>query len=207
MRGNQLALWAKRAVDVFGSATAGVVLLPVLAGAAVAVRLRIGRPVIFRQPRPGRDGRVFTLYKFRTMTTEADDNGDLLPDEARLTPIGISLRRWSIDELPELWNILKGDMSLVGPRPLLVDYVPLYSDEQLRRHEMRPGLTGLAQVQGRNAQSWEDRLALDVWYVDHWSLWLDTRIVVRTLVDVLTGDGVSSPGRATMGRFEGTQHE
>ena len=194
----------KRAFDVAGAAVAGAILAPVIGAAALGVRLRIGRPIIFRQTRPGWHGQVFTLYKFRTMTDDSDDDGEPLPDDERLTPTGSMLRRWSVDELPELWNVLRGDMSLVGPRPLLVDYLDLYTNEQMRRHEMRPGLTGLAQVSGRNDQSWEERLALDVWYVDHWSLWLDAKIIALTVRKVLVGEGVSAPGRATMTRFEGS---
>ena len=197
---------AKRAIDVAGAATAGALLLPVLVGAAVAVRLSLGSPVVFRQERPGRQAKPFTLYKLRTMTDQRNDDGELLADSERLTPTGSLLRRWSIDELPELWNVVSGDMSLVGPRPLLVEYLDLYSDEQMRRHEMRPGLTGLAQISGRNDQTWEERLALDVWYVDHWSLWLDMKIIAKTAMKVLLGEGVANPDHATMGRFEGSQH-
>jgi len=194
----------KRLFDVLGSGSAVIMLAPLVGGVAILVRTKIGRPIIFRQARPGWHGQVFTLCKFRTMTDDSDDDGEPLPDDERLTPVGSMLRRWSIDELPELWNVLKGDMSLVGPRPLLVDYLDLYTEEQMRRHEMRPGLTGLAQVSGRNAQSWEDRLALDVWYVDHWSLWLDARILAATVITVLTGEGTSAPGQVTMAKFEGS---
>ena len=204
--GQRPGLAVKRASDLAAAAAAGVLLLPVLAGAALTVRMGVGSPVLFRQPRPGRDGKVFTLYKLRTMTDRTASDGTLLPDAERLTPVGNALRRWSIDELPELWNVIKGDMSLVGPRPLLVEYLDLYDDEQLRRHEMRPGLTGLAQISGRNDQTWEERLALDVWYIDHWSLWLDAKIIAKTVVRVLAGDGVANPEHATMGRFEGSQH-
>ena len=196
----------KRMIDVSVAALAGAILLPVLAGTGVAIRFRIGRPVVFRQTRPGWHAEPFTLYKFRTMTNATDTDGALLSDEERLTLLGSTLRRWSLDELPELWNILKGDMSLVGPRPLLMEYLDLYTEEQMRRHEMRPGLTGLAQVSGRNNQTWEDRLALDVWYVDHWSLWLDIRILVATVFKVLVGEGTSAPGHVTMGRFEGSHN-
>ena len=196
----------KRMIDVFAAALAGAVLLPVLAGTGAAIRSRIGRPVVFRQTRPGLHAESFTIHKFRTMTNATDTDGALLSDEERLTPLGSTLRRWSLDELPELWNILKGDMSLVGPRPLLMEYLDFYSDDQMRRHEMRPGLTGLAQISGRNDQTWEDRLALDVWYIDHWSLWLDIRILAATVFKVLVGEGTSAPGHVTMGRFEGSHY-
>lgn len=192
----------KRALDVAGAIGIGVCLAPVIAGVTLVVT-RSSDGVMFTQIRPGLNSRPFKLYKFRTMTDARDADGRLLPDADRLTSIGQTLRRWSLDELPELWNVLRGDMSLVGPRPLLVDYLDLYTDEQMRRHEMRPGLTGLAQVSGRNDQSWETRLALDVWYVDHWSLWLDLKILATTVVKVLSGEGTSSPGHATMPKFEG----
>ena len=206
VRTQRWALALKRMVDVVGATFGGLLLGPVVAAAAVAVRFRIGRPVIFKQVRPGRNGARFTLFKVRTMTDERGAAGELLSDEERLTPLGSGLRRWSIDELPELWNVLRGDMSLVGPRPLLAEYLDLYTDEQMRRHKMRPGLTGLAQVRGRNDQSWEERLALDVWYVDHWNLWLDAAIIARTVRKVLAGEGVSAQGQATMGRFEGSRN-
>ncbi len=196
-------LGLKRIVDIVGGAIAAALLSPVLGGAALAARFRIGRPVLFRQVRPGYRGAPFTLVKLRTMTDDRDASGELLPDDARLTPLGSSLRRWSIDELPELWNVVRGDMSLVGPRPLLMEYLDLYSDEQMRRHDMRPGITGLAQVRGRNDQTWEDRLALDVWYVDNWSLWLDAKIMGETVVKVFKREGVSASGHATMPRYEG----
>ena len=180
-------------------------LVPVLLLTALAVRLAIGRPVIFRQPRPGRNAHVFTLVKFRSMTDARDAGGILLPDADRLTRLGRFLRASSLDELPSLFNVLRGEMSLVGPRPLLVDYLPLYSPEQARRHDVRPGLTGWAQVKGRNDLSWDDRLALDVWYVDHRSFWLDLRILFLTVGKVLGRHGVNAPGNATMTRFEGTK--
>ena len=194
----------KRTVDVVGATVALVVLSPVLLGVAVLVRLRLGRPVLFRQRRPGRDARPFVLLKFRTMTDTRGADGAPLPDEQRLTALGRFLRRTSLDELPELLNVLRGDMSLVGPRPLLEEYVPLYSPEQARRHEVRPGMTGWAQVNGRNALSWVDKFALDVWYVDHRSLRLDLEILARTLGHVVTGRGVSAPGHATMEPFRGS---
>jgi lipopolysaccharide/colanic/teichoic acid biosynthesis glycosyltransferase len=190
----------KRAVDVVVAAVGLVVLALPMAVVAVAVRIGLGRPVLFRQVRPGLQGRPFTLVKFRTMAgTPADGT-----DEERLTALGRFLRASSLDELPELVNILRGEMSLVGPRPLLVSYLPLYTPEQARRHEVRPGLTGLAQVSGRNATTWEDRLALDVWYVDHRSLWLDLRILVRTVGQVVRREGVSQEGEATMAPFTGS---
>lgn len=186
-------------------AGAGLLLLsPVLAVSAVAVRAKLGSPVLFRHPRAGKDGRTFVMYKLRTMTDARDANGKPLPDEERMTPTGTFLRRFSLDELPQLLNVLKGDMSLVGPRPLLPEYVPLYSPEQRRRLDVLPGITGWAQVNGRNALSWEQKFALDAWYVDNRSLALDVRILFRTAASVLSGRGVSQDGFATMPRFEGT---
>ena len=198
---------AKRVLDVVVTLVGGVVLVPVCLVLALLVRRRLGTPVLFRQSRPGLHGEVFTLYKFRTMTDERGLNGELLPDAERLTPFGRFLRSTSLDELPELWNVLKGDMSLVGPRPLLVEYLELYTPEQARRHEARPGITGWAQVHGRNDMSWEDKLALDVWYVDHRSLWLDVRILARTLWVAVTRQGVSRSGHATAPRFTGSRDE
>lgn len=170
----------------------------------IVTRRRLGSPVLFRQVRPGLHGRPFTLVKLRTMTDARDTHGDLLPDAERLPAYGGWLRSTSLDELPEFWNVLTGEMSLVGPRPLLVDYLPLYSATQARRHLVRPGITGWAQINGRNALSWPDRLALDVWYVDHRSFWLDMRILAMTLVRLVQRRGVSAPGEATMSRFAGT---
>lgn len=167
------------------------------------VRRKLGSPVFFRQVRPGLYGKPFEMVKFRTMTSECGPDGQLLPDTERLTPFGRWLRATSLDELPELWNVLRGEMSLVGPRPLLMEYLPLYTPEQARRHEVRPGITGWAQVNGRNAISWADKFALDVWYVDHHSLWLDVQILWRTVRKVLVRDGISAPGDATMPKFEG----
>ncbi len=193
----------KRAFDLLLVLIALPLVLPVLLLTAIAVRLFIGSPVLFRQPRPGRNGKVFTLRKFRSMTDARDADGAPLPDAERLTRFGRFLRASSLDELPSLLNVLRGEMSLVGPRPLLVDYLPLYSPGQARRHDVRPGLTGWAQVNGRNDLSWDDRLALDVWYVDHRSLWLDIRILFMTVGRVLGRRGVSAPGSATMTRFDG----
>lgn len=195
----------KRALDVVLSGTACVALSPVLIGVGVAVARKLGRPVLFKQERPGQDGKLFTLMKFRTMTDERDEHGALLPDDVRLTPFGQWLRSTSLDELPELLNVLKGEMSLVGPRPLLVRYLERYSEEQARRHDVRPGITGWAQVNGRNALSWAEKFALDVEYVDDHDLWLDLRILLLTLKQVVVKDGISADGHATMPEFLGTE--
>lgn len=193
----------KRLFDLLASAL-GLLLLSVpLAVLAWQVRRKLGSPVLFTQVRPGLHGKPFRMVKFRTMTDERDASGALLPDAQRLTPFGRFLRASSLDELPELWNVLRGEMSLVGPRPLLMEYLPLYSPEQARRHEVRPGITGWAQVNGRNAISWDDKFALDVWYVGHRSLFLDIRILWLTVRKVLVRDGISAAGEATMPRFEG----
>lgn len=192
----------KRGLDVVVSLFALVVLAPVQIAIAIAVLVKHGWPVIFTQSRPGKDGKVFKLYKFRSMR---HTSAELTTDEQRLTSFGRKLRSTSLDELPSLLNVLKGEMSLVGPRPLLVDYLPLYSPEQARRHEVRPGVTGLAQTSGRNALSWEDRFALDVYYVDHRSFLLDMTILARTVMKVVARDGISAPGDATMPRFEGSR--
>ena len=194
----------KRAIDVAGASTALVLLSPLLAVVALLVRLRMGTPVLFRQRRPGRGGRVFVMTKFRTMTDRRGADGELLPDAERLTALGRWLRRTSIDELPELLNVVRGEMSLVGPRPLLMEYLPLYSPEQARRHEVRPGITGWTQVNGRNALTWDEKFALDVWYVDHRSTRLDLEILSKTITQVFSGDGVSAPGHATMEPFRGS---
>jgi lipopolysaccharide/colanic/teichoic acid biosynthesis glycosyltransferase len=177
--------------------------LPLLVLAWLVLR-KLGSPVFFRQVRPGMHGKPFEMLKFRTMTSERSPDGKMHSDSVRLTPFGRFLRATSLDELPELWNVLKGDMSLVGPRPLLMEYLPLYTPEQARRHEVRPGITGYAQVNGRNAISWEDKFALDVWYVDHFSLWLDIKILWLTVKKVLVRDGISAAGEATMPRFTGS---
>lgn len=190
----RLAATAKRLLDVAVSSVGILVCAPILLGVAISVHLRLGSPVLFRQPRPGRYGREFHLVKFRTMTSARDAEGRLLPDALRLTPFGRWLRSTSLDELPELLNVLKGEMSLVGPRPLLMAYLPLYTPEQARRHEVRPGITGLAQVSGRAALTWDERFQLDVWYIDNWSLLLDFKILLRTLWTVVRRDGVSSDG-------------
>jgi lipopolysaccharide/colanic/teichoic acid biosynthesis glycosyltransferase len=197
----------KRAVDVLGSALGLVALSPVLLVLATMIRSRLGTPVLFTQVRPGLRGRPFTIYKFRTMLDASDAHGRPLPDEERLTPFGRALRSSSLDELPELVNVLKGDMSLVGPRPLIMDYLDRYTPEQARRMEVPPGITGLAQVEGRNAVSWEERFRLDVEYVDTWSLWLDASILWRTLRIVVAREGISAEGHATMPPFEGTRRD
>jgi len=197
----------KRTFDFLVSAVALILLAPGLLLLAGLVRLKLGHPVIFRQRRPGLGGKVFEACKFRTMTEARDAAGMLLSDEVRLTPFGRWLRATSLDELPTLWNVLCGDMSLVGPRPLLVQYLPLYSPEQLRRHEVRPGVTGWAQVNGRNALNWEEKFRLDVWYVDHRTFWLDLKILILTIAKVLHRDGIAAPGEATMPLFMGTRKQ
>lgn len=193
----------KRAFDIVVSGAALLLLFPLLIGLAFLVRGKLGSPVLFRQRRPGKDAKPFEMLKFRSMTNACDGEGRLLPDAERLTPFGRFLRSTSLDELPELWNVLRGEMSLVGPRPLLMEYLPLYSPEQCRRHEVRPGVTGWAQVNGRNALTWEEKFALDIWYVDNRSLWLDMKILVLTLGKVCKQSGISAVGDATMPRFTG----
>jgi len=196
------AVALKRCVDAVVGSVALIALAPVLMGVALLVRWRIGSPVLFRQERPGLHGRPFQLVKFRTMTSARHADGRLLPDTVRLTPFGRWLRSTSLDELPELINVVRGDMSLVGPRPLLMAYLPLYSAEQARRHDVQPGITGLAQISGRASLTWDDRFKLDVWYVDHWSLWLDVKIMLRTLRTVLRREGVSSEGLAPLPGYD-----
>lgn len=193
----------KRLFDVVVALCALALLSPLLVVLSLLIRRRLGSPILFRQVRPGKDGKPFEMLKFRSMTDARDTDGSLLPDADRLTPFGQFLRSTSLDELPELWNVLKGDMSLVGPRPLLMEYLPLYSPEQARRHEVRPGVTGWAQVNGRNALSWEEKFALDIWYVDNRSLRLDLKIIVATIGKVLKRSGISADGEATMPRFDG----
>lgn len=193
---------AKRLFDLLAAAGLLVMFSPVMFAVALLVRVRMGPPVLFRQLRPGKGGVPFTVYKFRTMLG-GGEGGDLRPDAERLTPLGRTLRRSSLDELPQLFNVLRGDMSLVGPRPLLMEYLPLYSAHQARRHEVRPGITGWAQVNGRNATGWQERFDLDVWYVDHQSLALDLKILWLTLARVYTGSGVNQPGQVTMEKFHG----
>ncbi len=195
----------KRALDVGVSAFILVLLSPLLVAVALIVLLQMGRPILFRQQRPGYKGVPFFALKFRSMTDKRDGEGQLLPDGARITRLGALLRRSSLDELPQFWNVLRGDMSLVGPRPLLMQYLDRYTPEQARRHSVIPGITGWTQVNGRNDLAWEKKLALDVWYVDHWSLWLDLRILVVTVWKVLKGEGIAAEGAATMPEFMGTQ--
>lgn len=195
----------KRLFDILVAASALLLLAPLLLTLAWLVRRRIGAPVLFRQLRPGLHGRPFELLKFRSMREALDAHGAPLPDAERLTPFGRFLRATSLDELPELWSVLKGDMSLVGPRPLLMEYLPLYSAEQARRHAVRPGITGWAQVNGRNALSWEEKFRLDVWYVEHRSFRLDLHILLLTLRRVLAREGINAEGEATMPRFTGSK--
>ncbi|WP_278444587.1 sugar transferase [Stutzerimonas kunmingensis] len=195
----------KRIFDIFFSTTALILFFPLIAILAWRIRRKLGSPVLFHQIRPGLDGKPFKMIKFRTMSDVVDVKGNPLPDCERLTPFGSSLRSSSLDELPELWNVFKGDMSLVGPRPLLIEYLPLYSPEEYRRHEVRPGVTGWAQINGRNALSWEEKFKLDVWYVDNRSLWLDLKIIFLTVKKVVMRDGISADGEATMPKFTGRE--
>lgn len=195
--------WTKRIFDLLVSVLGLVLLSPVFLLIAVLIRIFLSTPVLFRQPRAGYRGRIFHIYKFRTMNAARAADGNLLPDSKRLTPLGRLLRAASLDELPELINILRGEMSLVGPRPLLEDYLPLYSPEQMRRHDVLPGLTGWAQINGRNALTWKDKFKLDIWYVDHGSFWLDLKILLVTPWIALKRTGVSQPGRATVDPFTG----
>lgn len=197
--------YGKRVIDLCLSFVLLILFWWVLAIVAILVRVKLGSPVLFRQPRPGRDEKVFNLYKFRTMTDERDADGNLLPDEQRLTKFGSVLRSTSLDELPEVFNIVRGDMSIIGPRPLLVKYLPRYSAEQRRRHEARPGLTGLAQVNGRNSISWDEKFLYDVEYVDNVSLGLDASIFLRTILATLRRSGISAEGEATMPEFMGDE--
>ena len=194
----------KRLFDITAASAALVVLSPVYAITAYKVKQNLGSPVLFRQTRPGLHGVPFDMVKFRSMRDAIDSEGNALPDSERLTPFGQALRNTSLDELPELWNVIKGDMSLVGPRPLLMEYLPLYSAEQARRHNVRPGVTGYAQVNGRNTIGWDKKFALDTWYVDNQSLWLDVKILFKTVKKVLIKDGISADGEATMSKFTGT---
>lgn len=197
----------KRCFDLFLATVALALLSPVVFVVGYKVAKNLGKPVLFRQKRPGLKGKVFDMVKFRSMRDAVDELGNTLPDSERLTSFGKKLRSSSLDELPGLWSVLKGDMSLVGPRPLLVEYLPLYSKEQARRHEVRPGITGWAQVNGRNAISWEEKFKLDVWYVDNQSFWLDIKILFLTVKKVFVREGVSAEGEVTMSRFEGNVNE
>lgn len=194
----------KRAFDFIVVIMALIFFLPQMVFIALLIRFTMGKPVLFRQYRPGLNGKGFTLYKFRTMEDKKDADQKILPDAARLTSVGKILRSLSLDELPELFNVLKGDMSIVGPRPLLLRYLERYDSEQMRRHEVKPGITGWAQIHGRNALDWEERFKLDVWYVDNWSLWLDIRIILITICKIIKREGINQPGQATMKEFKET---
>ncbi|EGR0211440.1 sugar transferase [Vibrio parahaemolyticus] len=194
-------------LDVILSFVALIALSPIIALVAWKIRKNLGSPVLFRQTRPGLNGKPFEMVKFRTMKDAVDQRGSPLPDSERMTPFGYKLRNSSLDELPELWNVLTGEMSLVGPRPLLMQYLPLYSKEQSRRHDVRPGVTGWAQVNGRNAISWEEKFALDVWYVDNRTFWLDIKILLLTVKKVLVKEGISADDHVTMSEFEGSKHD
>ena len=195
--------YVKRLIDIILSLLAIVILSPVLIVVAILVRVKLGSPILFKQARPGKNGKIFYLYKFRTMTDEKDENGNLLPDDIRLTKFGKALRSTSLDELPEFFNILKGDMSFIGPRPLLVKYLPLYSEQQMHRHDVRPGLTGLAQVNGRNALSWQEKFNYDLEYVNNISFGLDIKIFIKTFLVVLKRSDISSSTSETMEEFKG----
>ncbi len=197
----------KRLIDIIISIFGLFILSPVLIIIAWKIRKNLGSPVLFRQTRPGLNGKPFEMIKFRSMKDAVDSEGNVLPDSERLTPFGAKLRSTSLDELPELWNVLKGDMSLVGPRPLLMEYLPLYSKEQARRHDVRPGITGWAQINGRNAISWEEKFKLDVWYVDNRTFWLDMKIIVSTVRKVLIKEGISSGDHVTIEYFKGNNNE
>ena len=193
----------KRLFDLIASVVGLIILFPVIVLVIILVRLNLGSPVLFRQIRPGKDGQPFEMVKFRTMRDAVDVDGNALPDSERMTPLGSFLRSSSLDEFPGLWSVLKGDMSLVGPRPLLVEYLPLYSDEQARRHEVKPGITGWAQVNGRNAIMWEEKFKFDLWFVDNRSFWLDIKIIFLTIKKVFLRDGISAEGEVTMSKFTG----
>ena len=197
----------KRPLDFTLSLISIILLSPLLLIVAILVRIKLGKPVIFKQQRPGKNEKIFTLYKFRTMTDKKDENGNLLPDEQRLTKFGKALRSTSLDELPELWNILKGDMAIVGPRPLLVEYLPLYNEKQKHRHDVRPGLTGLAQISGRNAITWEEKFKEDIEYVNNITFIQDTKIILKTFIKVFKKDGINQEGNATIRKFEGVKKE
>jgi len=191
-------------INLISSFLALMILSPFLLLISLSVIINIGRPIIFKQKRPGLNGKPFNFYKFRTMTMEKNGNGNLLPDKDRLIPFGVFLRKTSLDELPSLWNVLKGDMSLVGPRPLLMEYLPLYSVEQMRRHEVKPGITGWAQINGRNAISWEEKFKLDIWYVENQSFWLDMKIILITIWKVLKREGISQNNHVSMEKYTGS---
>lgn len=196
--------WGKRSLDMLLTVPALILMAPLMAGLSLILWIGSGNPIIFSQKRPGRHGRPFTLYKFRSMSQARDSQGNMLPDRERLTALGKRLRNLSLDELPALFNVLKGEMSLVGPRPLLLEYMHRYTSEQARRHDMKPGITGWAQVNGRNAITWEEKFRYDVWYVDNWSFGLDLKILLMTLIKVIKTEGINQPGNATMEVFRGT---
>lgn len=197
----------KRLLDIIIASIALILLSPLYAFVAYKVKKNLGSPILFRQVRPGLNGKPFEMIKFRTMKDALDEQGNPLPDSERLTPFGQMLRSTSLDEMPELWNVIKGDMSIVGPRPLLMEYLPLYSPEQAKRHDVRPGMTGHAQVNGRNAIGWEEKFKLDTWYVENQSIWLDFKIMFKTVHKVLAKDDISAEGEATMTRFTGSKHK
>ena len=197
----------KRLLDIIIASIALILLSPLYAFVAYKVKKNLGSPVLFRQVRPGLNAKPFEMIKFRTMKDAVDEQGNPLPDSERLTPFGKMLRSTSLDEMPELWNVIKGDMSIVGPRPLLTEYLPLYNEEQAKRHNVRPGMTGHAQVNGRNAISWEEKFKLDTWYVENQSIWLDFKIMFKTVHKVLAKDDISAEGEATMTRFTGSQNK
>jgi lipopolysaccharide/colanic/teichoic acid biosynthesis glycosyltransferase len=198
---------SKRLLDLGIALTGLIILSPLMIIISILVAVFLGLPIFFHQKRPGLHGKIFKLYKFRTMNEKRDENNHLLPDEKRLTKFGHFLRTTSLDELPELFNILKGDMSIVGPRPLLISYLPLYNQHQMRRHDVLPGLTGWAQINGRNTLTWEEKFDLDVWYVDHWTFGLDLKIIAQTIIKVIKREGISQPGQATSEPFRGTPNK
>ena len=195
--------FGKRAFDLFLGTSLLILVVPIMGVIAIWLLFSLGKPLLFTQLRPGKDNLPFILYKFRTMSEKYDQRGRLLPDSLRISALGRFLRKLSLDELPELFNVIRGDMSLVGPRPLLMEYLERYTPEQARRHEVKPGITGWAQVNGRNAITWEEKFKYDVWYVDTWSLWLDIKIIFMTIIKVLKGEGINQPGHATMEEFRG----
>lgn len=195
----------KRLFDIAVSATGLIISAPITLTAAAVIAKKLGKPVLFRQVRPGQDGKPFEIYKFRTMSDKRDENGELLPDDQRMTPVGTFIRKSSIDELPQLINVLKGDISLVGPRPLLMEYLPLYNDEQKKRHNVKPGITGWAQVNGRNAISWDEKFKLDVWYAENQSFKLDMYIIYKTIINILQHKDINAPNHVTAEKFKGNK--
>ena len=197
----------KRLIDIVISLSGLILSLPLLLILSVLIKLNTKESIFFIQRRPGKNEKIFNMYKFRTMKSLTDEGGNLLPDEKRISKTGALLRRLSLDELPELWNVLRGDMSIVGPRPLVLIYLERYTPEQARRHEVKPGITGWAQVNGRNAITWEEKFKFDIWYVDNWSLWLDFKIIFMTIISIIKGEGINQPGHATMEEFKGSGKE